>query len=290
MLPSIEAPTLRPLTQREFEQFRRLARDTFGLDLRTGKEPLVAARLGKVAGKLRMRSYQEYYEYVLADSTGQALRTMIEALATNHTGFLREPAHFEFLAQTALSEWQGRGPIRVWSAACSSGEEPYSAAFCLLDCASLGAAGKIEIFATDISNRVLESARQGVYAADRFAQVPRHWLSKYLLRGQGRFDGFYRIKPEVQKLVTFQRLNLIEPFPNVQPFSVIFCRNVMIYFDRLVQQALVGRAAALLEAGGYLFIGHSESLSSIEQPLEYVRPAIYRKPPDPRVRTGRKKP
>jgi chemotaxis protein methyltransferase CheR len=288
MLPSAEASTLRPLTRREFEQFRRLARDTFGLDLRAGKEPLVAARLGKIAGKLRMRSYQDYYEYVLADSTGQALRAMIEALATNHTTFLREPAHFEFLAQTALSEWRGRDSVRIWSAACSSGEEPYSAAFCLLDCAPPRAAARVEVFATDISNRVLDAARRGVYAAERFAQVPRHWLSKYLLRGQGRFEGFYRIKPEVQKLVTFHRLNLIEPFPTMQPFSLIFCRNVMIYFDRLAQQELVCRAASLLEPGGYLFIGHSESLSSIEQPLEYVRPAIYRKPRGPRARAGRK--
>ncbi|MGH9581740.1 MAG: CheR family methyltransferase [Bryobacteraceae bacterium] len=278
MYPSLDAPALRPLTQREFEQFRRLARDTFGLDLGAGKEPLVAARLGKVAGRLRMRSYQEYYEHVLADSTGQALLAMVEALATNHTGFLREPEHFEFLAQIALSEWQDRDRVRIWSTACSSGEEPYSAAFCLLDCATPRTTGNIDIFATDISNRVLEAAANGVYAAARFANVPRHWLSRYLLRGQGHFEGFYRIKPEVQRLVGLQRLNLIEPFPNMEPFSLIFCRNVMIYFDRPTQESLVGRAAALLEPGGYFFIGHSESLSAIEQPLEYVRPAIYRKP------------
>ncbi|MGH9622187.1 MAG: CheR family methyltransferase [Bryobacteraceae bacterium] len=282
-MPSLDEPPLRPLTQREFEQFRRLARDTFGLDLRAGKEPLVAARLGKVACKLRMHSYREYYEHVLADRTGQALLAMVEVLTTNHTAFLREPAHFEFLAKTALAEWRGRDRIRVWSAACSSGEEPYSAAFCLLD--SLPAA-RIEIFATDISNRVLHAAAGGVYAAEKFHSVPRHWLSRYLLRGHGRSEGFYRIKPEVQKLVRFERRNLIEPFRNLEPFSLIFCRNIMIYFDCSTQESLVGRLAALLEPGGYLFIGHSESLSSIKQPLEYVCPAVYRKPG---ARAGRKR-
>src|SRR5579875_2757089 len=120
MHPTLDAPALRPLTRREFEQFRQLARETIGLDLRAGKEPLVAARLGKVAGRLRMRSYQEYYEHVLADSTGQALLAMIEALTTNHTGFLREPEHFEFLARIALAEWQGRNRVRIWSSACST--------------------------------------------------------------------------------------------------------------------------------------------------------------------------
>lgn len=275
MHPTLEAPALRPLTRREFEQFRRLARDTFGLDLRAGKEPLVAARLGKVAGHLRMRSYQEYYEHVLADRTGQALLAMIEALTTNHTGFLREPEHFEFLARIAMSEWHARDRIRIWSAACSTGEEPYSAVCCLLDC---GTAAAIDILATDISNRVLEAARQGVYPAERFREAPPHWRSRYLLRGRGRFEGFYRIKPEVQKLVRFARLNLIEPFAYGEPFAAIFCRNVMIYFDRPTQQSLVTRAAALLEPGGYFLIGHSESLSALDQPLEYVCPAIYRKP------------
>jgi chemotaxis protein methyltransferase CheR len=275
-MPSLDAPPLRPLTQREFEQFSHLARNTFGLDLRAGKEALVAARLGKVAGKLRMRSYREYYEYVLADRTGQALLAMVEALTTNHTAFLREPAHFEFLAKVAVTEWRGRNRIRLWSAACSSGEEPYSAAFCLLD--SLSPAAAIEILATDISSRVLEAAANGVYAAEKLRDVPRHWLSRYLLRGHGHAEGLYRIKPEVQRLVRFERLNLIEPFRNREPFSVIFCRNVMIYFDRPTQESLVSRAAALLEPGGYFFIGHSESLSSIEQPLEYVCPAVYRKP------------
>lgn len=174
-----------------------------------------------------------------------------------------------------MCEWQGRDRIRIWSAACSTGEEPYSAACCLLDC---GIAAGIEILATDISNRVLETASKGVYAAERFREAPPHWRSRYLLRGRGRFEGFYRIKPEVQKLVRFARLNLIEPFPYSEPFAAIFCRNVMIYFDRPTQESLVTRAAALLEPGGYFLIGHSESLSAFDQPLEYVCPATYRKP------------
>ena len=276
-MPSlVEPPSLRPLTRREFEQFRQLARETIGLDLRDGKEPLVAARLGKVLGRLQLHSYQEYYDYVLADRTGQALLAMIEALTTHHTGFLREPAHFEFLAQIALAEWRSHEQIRIWSAGCSSGEEAYSIAFYLLDCGDVPAA-RIHIFATDISSRMLDIARAGVYPAERLAHLPPHWLSKYLLKGRGRSANLLRVKPEVQRMITFERLNLVEPFPPLAPFSVIFCRNVMIYFDRATQQSLVTRAAALLEPGGYLFIGHSESLLGLEQPLSYVQPAIYRK-------------
>jgi chemotaxis protein methyltransferase CheR len=272
-----EPPPLRPLTRREFERFRQLARDTIGLDLRDGKEPLVAARLGKVAGRLQLHSYQEYYDYVTADRTGQALLALIEALTTHHTGFLREPAHFEFLAQIAFSEWRTRDQIRIWSAGCSSGEEAYSIAFHLLDCGALPDSTRIDIFATDISSRMLEIARAGVYPAERLAHLPPHWLSKYLLKGHGRSAGLLRVKPEIQRLITFERLNLVEPFPPLAPFSVIFCRNVMIYFDRPTQESLVIRAATLLEPGGYLFIGHSESLLGLEQPLTYVQPAIYRK-------------
>jgi chemotaxis protein methyltransferase CheR len=269
---------IRPLTAREFEQFRQLAYEKFGLDLRNGKETLVSARLGKKIRELSFRSYQEYYRHVLEDRTGEALTALIDALTTNHTSFFREPAHFEFLRRTILPGLRRRDRIAIWSAACSTGEEPYSIAFALLEELGKAALARIRILATDISTRVLANAQRGAYPAERFAGIPAHQLSRYLLRGEQRFKDWYRVKPEVRAVVEFRRLNLMERFSNLGPFPVIFCRNVMIYFDKPTQQDLVNRLEGCLEPGGYLLIGHAESLNGVDHPLRYVRPAIYRKP------------
>jgi chemotaxis protein methyltransferase CheR len=266
------------LTAREFEQFRRLAHEKFGLDLRNGKETLVSARLGKKIRELNFRSFQEYYRSVLEDRTGEALTALIDALTTNHTSFFREPAHFEFLRRTILPRLRERDRIAIWSAACSTGEEPYSIAFGLLEELGEEALAKTRILATDISTRVLASAQRGAYPAERFDGIPAHQLRRYLLRGEQRFKDWYRVKPEVRAAVEFRRLNLMERFSHLGPFPVIFCRNVMIYFDKPTQQGLVNRLAGCLEPGGYLLIGHAESLNGVDHPLRYVRPAIYRKP------------
>jgi chemotaxis protein methyltransferase CheR len=272
----LESAPSASLSPADFEKFRRLAYDTFGLDLRSGKEQLVSARLMKLMTRLDIRSYKDYYNYVTSDPSGQALTEMVDVLTTNHTSFLRESSHFDFLVQQALPEWSRRSRVRVWCAASSTGEEPYSIAFSLLDKVSGQA---IEILATDISNRVLETARRGIYPNSRLESLPPDWMRKYLLRGHSQSEGFFRVKPEVRALIQFERLNLIEPFPKLEPFPVIFCRNVMIYFDRPTQERVVKQLAACLEPGGYLFIGHAESLSGIEGQLRYVKPAIYRKPP-----------
>jgi chemotaxis protein methyltransferase CheR len=216
---------------------------------------------------------------------------MIDALATNFTSFLREPKHFEFLVTELLPTWIDRAEIRLWSAACSTGEEPYTLALTLLDGLSRASRCSIRVLATDISTRALDAARKGVYPMERFQDFPSAWLPKYLLKGEGRSAGFYRVKPEVRRLIEFRRLNLIEPFSHPRPFAAIFCRNVMIYFDKLAQAGLVERLAACLEPGGYLFVGHAESLVGARSNLEYVRPAVYRKPaasppPEPRRRTA----
>ncbi len=268
---------VRPLTAREFEQFRRLAYENFGLDLREGKQTLVAARLGKQVQKLNFRSFNEYYRYVLEDRTGDALRALIDALTTNHTSFFREPAHFDFLRGTILPGVRGRGRIAIWSAACSTGEEPYSIAFSVLEELGEAAPDKVHILATDISTRVLAEAECAAYPSARFAGIPPQQLHRYLLRGEGRFKNWYRVKPEVRGMIEFRRLNLMESFSHLGAFPVIFCRNVMIYFDRPTQQDLVNRLAASLEPGGYLLIGHAESLNAVRHPLQYIRPAIYKK-------------
>ncbi|MGA2575189.1 MAG: protein-glutamate O-methyltransferase CheR [Bryobacteraceae bacterium] len=266
------------LKPQEFEAIRRLAYDKFGLDLRQGKEELVAARLGKRMREGAFGSFDEYYQHVVGDHSGEALIGMIDALATNHTSFLREVAHFEFLKQTVLPGLRDRPRIEFWSAACSTGEEPYTLAFTLCDQWGADAFRRVRILATDISTKALAAAKSGVYPAERFSAVPPAWLRQFLLRGEGRWKGSYRIKPEVRSQVEFARLNLVEPFSQHSLFPVIFCRNVMIYFDKRTQEGVVNRLAACLEPGGYLFIGHAESLTGVRHDLTYVRPAIYRKP------------
>ena len=269
---------VRPLTPTEFDEIRRLAHAKFGLDLRTGKEDLVAARLSRKIREAQCRSFREYYQLVQADRTGEALIGMIDALATNHTGFLREPAHFDFLRDQVLPAWAGRARIDLWSAACSTGEEPYTIAFTVMEKFLPEQYGKLNILATDISTRALDSARRGIYPADRLAELPSAWMRRFLLRGEGRWQGWYRIRPEVASRIEFQRLNLVEPFPHGRRFPLIFCRNVMIYFDKPTQERVVGRLAECLEPGGYLFVGHAESLTGVSHCLRYVQPAIYRKP------------
>jgi len=268
---------IQPLTEREFSNISRLAYEKFGLQLKPEKYELVTARLGKKVRAAGCRSFQEYYERVVDDRTGETLIELIDALATNFTNFLREPAHFEFLLKEVLPASTRTDRLAIWSAACSTGEEPYSIAFSMLD--ALGGAGRpqLRIVATDISSKALAEARRGVYPAAKLEGLPPAWLRAFFLRGDGNWKGWYRVKPEVARLIEFRRLNLIEQTAHTELFRVIFCRNVMIYFDKPTQQRVIERLAAHLEPGGYLFIGHSESLTGIEHPLAYVRPTIYRK-------------
>jgi chemotaxis protein methyltransferase CheR len=272
--------TTTALSASDFDQFRTLAYKHFGLDLPDGKQQLVAARLGKKMRDLNLNSYRAYYQHVVEDQTGDALVAMVDALTTNHTSFFRESAHFDFLLKTVLPPLRSKGSLDVWSAACSSGEEPYSLAFCLFD--ELGPEGfaSVRILATDISTRVLEIARTAVYHADRFQGVSQEQLRRYVLKGEGKNQNSFLVKRQFRQAIEFSRLNLMDDLSGFGPFPVIFCRNVMIYFDRATQQDLVNRLAGRLEPGGYLFIGHAESLAGLDQPLAYVQPAVYRKSDD----------
>ncbi len=265
------------LSEKEFQQIRELAHARFGLDLRDGKQQLVAARLGKKIRQGGFATFAAYYRHVTADASGQSLVELIDALATNHTSFLREQAHFDLLAKNVRAS-AGRLPS-IWSAACSTGEEPYSIVFTVLNALPRAPAPHTPPFvlATDISTRVLDHARRGCFAPDRLNGLPEAWKRSYLLKARGEREGWHQVKPEIVSLIEFRRMNLIEPFHHGRSFDVIFCRNVMIYFDRRTQQDLVNRLAACLHPGGYLFVGHSESLSGIEHPLEYVCPAVYRR-------------
>jgi len=263
-----------PLEAEDFERIRQLAHGTFGLDLKPGKEELVSARLRRLVRNGGFHSFREYHRHVLADRTGMALATMIDALATNHTAFLREPDHFAFLREQALPNLAERDSMDIWSAACSTGEEVWTLAMFLNEAFP---GRRFFITATDISNKALRFAQAADYPPERCQGIPATWLSRYFVPGTGPAKS-YRVAPAIRAQAAFRRLNLVQPFSWPRPFPVVFCRNVMIYFDRSTQEHLIERLAASLEPGGYLFIGHAESLTRVSHSLEYVRPAVYRKP------------
>jgi chemotaxis protein methyltransferase CheR len=266
------AAVFEPLAANEFEEIRRLAHKTFGLDLKPGKEQLVAGRLGRLMRTGGFRSYRQLYRHTVEDSTGEALAAMIDALATNHTAFLREPEHFGFLRDQVVPALRGRGQVDLWCAACSTGEEVWTLACVLNDTLP---SGRVHIAATDISRKALAAAQRAVYPAERCAALPAAWLSRYF---DAAPDGARRVKPAIRAQATFSRLNLMQSFTWPRRFSVIFCRNVMIYFDAETQARAAEKLAANLEPGGFLFVGHAESLSRCSASLEYVQPAVYRKP------------
>ena len=273
--PCSEPPVLRPA---EFQKIAQLAYKHFGLDLHEGKEALVESRIGKKLRELGLCSFTEYLKLLEADTSGELLTGMVDLLTTNHTSFFREPRHFEFLTGTILPALSTRSEIHIWSAACSSGEEPYSLAMTLLEQARERKLPAVRMRATDISTRVLAHAKNAVYTAERCASIPAPIQQRYLLRGTGPQAGSFRFKPEVRTMIDFSRLNLMDTLPELAPCSLILCRNIMIYFDRPTQQSLVQRLTERLEPGGYLFIGHSESLNAITHTLDYISPAIWRKP------------
>jgi len=231
-------------------------------------------RLGRLVHELGLTGFRQYCEYLLADRTGAAVAALADRLTTNHTSFFREPAHFDFLCDTVLPRLNARPRIDIWSAGCSSGEEPFSIAISLLEAAP-HAASRVRIHATDISTRMLQRASAAVYHPDRVASIPSVLRSRYF--AQAGESGMLRVAHHVRALVDFAYFNLMEPFPPCR-YSAIFCRNVMLYFVRSTTQSLIRRFVEQLEPGGFLFIGHSESLSGMEHSLETVTPSIYRKP------------
>jgi len=261
----------------EFELISKLAYRHFGLDLNPSKQGLVSARLNKQLRELGLRSFREYYDHVTSDLTGAAMTSMVDCLTTNHTSFFRELRHFDFLCKTIIPELKGRPHVHIWSAACSSGEEPYSIAMSLLEQPHAEADTRVKIMATDISTRVLEKARRGTYTTDRLNEIPPLMLQRYMQKTQGAGADSYTFKKNVRSMIEFRHLNLMDRLPDGCRYSVIFCRNIMIYFDKPTQQDLVRRLSAHLEDGGYLLIGHSESLNVISHELDYISPATYRK-------------
>ncbi len=287
------------LTPEVYELFRRLVYAQTGIHLGPNKAQLVRARLGKRLRGGNFRSFRAYFDFVRADATGCELAALIDAIATNTTHLFREPQHFAFLTRV-IAEWRSdrdwrpaAGALRIWSAGCSTGDEPYSIAM-TVDQALRGGGLDYRILATDVSTRALEAARAGRYEPERLAGVPPALRRRYFEPDapdagprRGASATALRIRSELRSRIAFRRFNLMrERFTFRHGFDAIFCRNVMIYFDRPTQETLVRKLAAQLRAGGYLLIGHAESLGAIRQPLTYVQPSIYRRGDDPRTTRG----
>lgn len=264
------------LSPAQFHKIRQMLYDLCGINLGDGREELVKSRLTKRLRALNLNDFDRYLEYIEKDSSGRELTTMVDSLTTNKTSFFREAQHFEYLRQQILPKRRGAGKrIRLWSAGCSSGEEPFSLAILLREAIADTAGWDIRILATDISDRVLAKAREAAYDEDALQDVPPPLLQKYFTALRTAPPRTYRVQDSVRSLVRLAKLNLMGPWPMKGPFDVIFCRNVMIYFDKATQQRLVHRYWEMLAPGGHLFVGHSESLTTSSHEFRYVQPAVY---------------
>ena len=264
------------LSESHFRKISDLVYRSSGINLKAGKESLVRARLMKRLRARGISSVKDYLEYIDSAQGQTELAFLVDVMTTNKTSFFREAEHFNYLRDQVLPELKGNR-LRFWSAACSSGEEPFSLAIWLREHMPDIDTKDLLILATDISRRMLEKARQAVYPATTVQDLPSPQFKKYFLSLNGQNSSSYRVADEVRNMVRLAWLNLLEKWPMKGPFNVIFCRNVMIYFDRPTQQKLINRFWDLLEPGGYLFVGHSEGLSAVKHKFRYMRPATYRK-------------
>jgi chemotaxis protein methyltransferase CheR len=267
------------ITDKEFQQLAEFIEKQYGIHLKSEKKALVSGRLHNVLLEQNFKSFTEYFEYVVSDKTKQAVTTLLNKITTNHTFFMREVDHFHFFQEQILPNLKltiKDHDLRIWSAGCSTGEEPYTLAMIIHD--FLGKEKGLwdtKLLATDISERALNKAKMGQYSNEQIAALPTIWRMNYLKKLDEEKS---QIIDKIRNDVIFRKFNLMEEiFPFKKRFQVIFCRNVMIYFDHQTKVDLVNRFYDHLEPGGYLFIGHSESLNRLTTKLKYIRPAIYRK-------------
>lgn len=273
------------LSERDFLRLSSLVYNGCGIKMPPQKKVMLEARLRKRLRTLGLGSFREYCDYLFSDEgMERELVLMIDEVTTNKTDFFREPRHFDYLTETALPELiktLGAGvahELSVWSAGCSTGEEPYTIAMVLNEFRNRRPAFHFRILATDISTKVLERAIRGIYKEEKAETIPPALRKRYLLRSRDRERGLVRIIPELRSQVKFRRLNFMgKDFGMREPMDIIFCRNVIIYFDRPTQERLVNRLCSHLTPGGYLFMGHSETLSGLHVPLVSTGPMIYRK-------------
>ncbi len=283
MVDNFQISGMPSISNKEFEILGKFIYEQCGIKMPSSKKTMLEGRLQKRLRQLGIKSFSAYYDYVTSSHGREnELVQMINVVTTNKTDFFREPMHFKYLVDTvlpALSERYGCGvtkPLWIWSAGCSSGEEPYTLAMVLSDYSEACRGFKYSILGTDISMKVLEEARRAVYSEEKAVQIPPATKKKYLMVAKDRSKRLVRIVPELRRLVKFRWLNFMErDFGMREPMDIIFCRNVIIYFDRATQEQLINRFCKHLISGGYIFLGHSETLHGLNVPLTQVAPTVY---------------
>jgi len=270
------------MTTSDFNRLSDFIYNEFGIKLSLVKKTMLESRLQKRLVALQMTSFKEYCDYLFSQ---QGLREevvyMIDPVTTNKTDFFREAAHFDFLQSYILPEFACNFPgkhLKVWSAGCSSGEEPYTLGIVLNEFAEMNRFIDYSILATDISTQILKKAITAVYSEDRIDTIPLPLKKKYFLKSKDNSKRTVRVIPKIRSRVHFQRLNFMDSQYEVQPdFDIIFCRNVIIYFDKPTQESVINKLCKQLKRGGYFFLGHSESITNMQLPLQQIKPTIFRK-------------
>jgi len=280
-------PTLASLNEKDFDKFSRFIHANLGIKMPPQKKSMLEARLRKRLRALGMSSFEEYRDYFFSDEgMAKEIVSLCDVVTTNKTDFFREPAHFGILTGSALPDLRQRGlitperPLKLWSAGCSSGEEPYTLGMVLSEFAAANEGFDFSLLGTDLSSQGLERAVNGIYTRERIAPVSDGLRRKYLLRSKNRDEQLVRVVPELRARMRFMRLNFMdEEYGLDEMFQVIFCRNVIIYFDRPTQARIVGNICRHLVADGYIFMGHSETLNGMGLPLRQVAPSVYQRIP-----------
>lgn len=266
------------LSDADFLAFSEFIYNEFGIKMPPIKRVMLQGRLLKRIRELNMQSYTEYKNYFFSpEGQKKEIFSFLNVVTTNKTDFFREPVHFDFLRNEILPEYAGNNrSLKIWSAGCSSGEEPYTISIVLNEFKVDNPLFNFSILGSDISNKVLTNASKGVYAEHKVALMPMDLKKKYFLKSKNRENPSVRVKPELQKSIALKYVNLMDNQYDVHDtFDVIFCRNVLIYFDRATQEKVISKLSQHLRPGGYFFIGHSESLSGMDLPLKHIKPTIF---------------
>lgn len=292
MLPELRNGSLtwemfgKVMTERDFFRLSRIVHSTCGIRLLPVKKTMLEGRLRKRLKALGIDSFDDYCSYLMSEDGMQTECVhMVDVVTTNKTDFFREPGHFDYLSRVALPDLArsiapGRGALRVWSAGCSSGEEPYTLAMVLSEYARAHPGLEFTVFGTDISTEILEKARSATYNHERVEPLETELRKRYLLKSRDRTRNLVRIAPEIRSTVTFRRLNFMDSdYMMNSLMHVVFCRNVLIYFDRETQEQVIGKICRYLAPGGYLFIGHSETLQNMNVPLIPAATTVYKRVP-----------
>jgi chemotaxis protein methyltransferase CheR len=281
-VPSWPAAPLRPLTQQEFVLFQALIYRETGIFLSATKKALLVGRLSKRLRELGLSSFGAYYRVIGKGGDPFERVRMLDCICTNETHFFREPRQFDFLTSQVFPEWTAQAnagtrsrSIRVWSAGCSTGEEPYSLAMILLAHFPASAGWSIDVLGTDLSTRALDNAQAALWPIEKSREIPPSYLKAYMLKGRGHHEGQMKAGPEIRSVVRFERLNLYDGCPTGGPFDFIFCRNVLIYFNAESRSRVIHRLMEHLPRTGYLFLGHAESLNGVTDRLRSVGPTVY---------------